>query len=509
MFKLAQLFVDITARDQQVNSTVDGLKGKLTTMGVAIGTAAGNLVASTIAAATASLTGFFSSGIKGAIDLQETLSKVNTIFGDSGKIISAEADRMAAKFGVVKGEFLNAASDFGSAFKAIGTAAPEAAELGNQLAKLGMDMASFGNSSNEEAFTALRAALRGEFDPLERFNVMLSAAAVEQQALSMGLIKSSRDMDENAKKQATLALLMQKTVDQQGDMERTADGSANSWRKFTGTITNLATELGGTLEPAINQIISVGNEMLTSLVEAFKASKASFESFASGVTEGARTVGLIWRNLADIWAIVQIKATEMATNVIAVIASIPENLAIVGNYIAGNWVNLVKDGANAVMTILTHLGENIYALGEAIATFLSDPTKGFHVDFKPLLEGFEATADALPALVKPNLISMEDEINKVTDRIAAREAARAAAAKKDADAAKVAKDVGGATGKKETEFKSETMGSAEFASRLRMQIFSQGKDDTAKQQLGEQKLIREATQRTAEAVARGIPARAG
>src|SRR5262249_20644387 len=151
----------------------------------------------------------------------------------------------------VKGEFLNAASDFGSAFKAIGTAAPDAAALGNQLAKLGMDMASFNNASNEEAFTALRAALRGEFDPLERFNVMLSAAAIEAEAMRMGLIKNSSELDEAAKKQATLSLIMKKTADQQGDMERTADGSANSWRKLTGTLTNLATEVGSTLEPAI------------------------------------------------------------------------------------------------------------------------------------------------------------------------------------------------------------------------------------------------------------------
>jgi hypothetical protein len=491
MFKLAELFVDITARDQQVKSTVDGLQGKLSTMGLAIGTAAGNLVASTIAAATSSLAGFFSSGIKGAIDLQETLSKVGTIFGDSASIITKQADEMASKFGVVKGEFLNAASDFGSAFKAIGTAAPEAAALGNQLAKLGMDMASFSNSSNEEAFTALRAALRGEFDPLERFNVMLSAAAIEQEALSMGLIKSAKDMDENAKKQATLSLIMKKTSDQQGDMERTADGSANSWRKFTGTITNLATEMGGTLEPAINQIIAVGNEMLTGLVSSFEASKASFQSFAAGVSEGAQTIAVMWRNTGDVWEIVKISATEMVTNVVATIATIPENLALIGEYIANNWVKLIGDGCNAVMAIFANLGSNIYALGQAIADFLSNPTKGFSVDFKPLLEGFRATADALPELVKPALVSMQGEIDAVTDRIAERETARGTAAKSSA-AAKTANQIAGATGKKEKDFKSETVGVADFATKLRESIFG-GAEETPQKQLTELQKIAAAT----------------
>jgi hypothetical protein len=509
MFRLTELFVDITARDQQVKSTVDGLQGKLGAMGIAIGTAAGNLVSQVISSATASLAGFFSSGIKGAIDLQETMSKINTIFGDSSAIISKQADEMASKFGVVKGEFLNAASDFGSAFKAIGAAAPEAAALGNQLAKLGMDMASFNNASNEEAFTALRAALRGEFDPLERFNVMLSAAAIEQEALSLGLIKSAKDMDENAKKQATLSLIMKKTIDQQGDMERTADGSANSWRKFMGTITNLATEMGGTLEPAINSIISVGNEMLTGLVSSFQASKASFESFAAGVSEGAQTVGIMWRNLADIWQIVQLKAIEMAQNVVNAMATIPENLAIIATYIGGNWVKINLDAANAVGRIFLNLGRDIYALGQAIAEFLSDPMKGFHVDFKPLLEGFKATADALPELIKPRLVSMQNEIDKVTARISDREAA-ARQDGKSADAAQAAKAIATATAKKQKEFKSETMGSADFATQLRMAIFDKsGKDDIPNEQLKTQQRIAAAVEQTAAAMAKGLVARAG
>jgi hypothetical protein len=483
VFKLAGLYVDIKAKDDALNSQLDGVRSRLGVMGVAIGTAAGALAASAIAGASSALAGFFARGIKGAIDLNETLSKVNVIFGEGAAVITRRADEMAAKFGTAKGEFLNAASDFGSAFKAIGKAQPEAAALGNQLAKLGMDMASFNNTSNADAFTALRAALRGEFDPLERFNVMLSAAAIEQEALSSGLIKSAKDMDEAAKKQATLNLILRKTIDQQGDLERTADGSANSWRKLTGTIDNLATSVGATLEPAVNALIAVGVEMASDLSGAFEASKGAFESFASGAVGWAKAIGVAWRNLPDLWDIVVIKATEMGTNLVAIFAVIPEDLNIIGEYIANDWRQLVTDGVNAVGAVFTNLGDNIYRLAAAVIDFLSDPTKGFEFEWKPLLDGFKATADALPELARPALVSLRAEIDEAAGRIADRESARASALADRAKAiAAPAKAIAHAAAEKEKDFKSEVMSGSEFALKMRASIYEQG-DDTKKRQL--------------------------
>lgn len=504
MFKLASLFVEIKAQDDALKTQVEGVRSRLGVMGTAIGVAAGNLAASAIAGAAQALSGFFASGIKGAVDLKETLSKVETIFGAGATIITTQADEMAAKFGVARGEFLNAASDFGSAFKAIGMAQADAAGLGNQLAKLGMDMSSFNNTSSAEAFTALRAALRGEFDPLERFNVMLSAAAIGEEAVRMGLAKNANQLDETAKKQAALSLIMKKTVDQQGDLERTADGSANSWRRLTGTIDNLATSVGTTLEPALNALIAVGVEVATDLSAAFEASRGAFESFASGAVEWTQTLGVAWRNLGDMWQIVQIKAAEMGTNLIATVATIPANLAIIGEYIANNWVKLIRDGVSAVATVFTNLSDNIYRLALAIIDFLSDPTKGFEFEWKPLLDGFKATADALPELVKPALVSMQAEIDAVGARIADREGKRAQdAAARVKTAAKPAAAVAGAAAKKEHEFKSEVTSGSEFALKMRSSIYEQGGDRVAQQQLVEQQKIRKATVETAEMIARG------
>lgn len=506
-FKLAELFVDIRARDDELKKQVGGVKDQLTSFGVAIGTAVGSLAAAAIARAASALTSFISGGISGAIELEDSLSALGVIFGKNAGIISEEADRMAAKFGVVKGTFIDAASSFGASFKAIGTPTEDAAKLGNQLAKLGMDMASFtAGATNEEAFTALKAALRGEFDPLERFNVMLSAAAIEQEALSMGLIKSAKDMDEAAKKQATLSLIMKKSADQQGDLERTADSSKNAWSKFTGTVTNLAVEMGTMLSPAINSVIGLANEMLGSLSSAFEGSKAAFQAFSDGVVSIVQTIGVAWRNLPDLWEIVTIKAREMGLNLIEIFKVIPANLGIIGEYIANNWRQLITDGINAVGAVFTNLSTNIANLASAIVTFLSDPTKGFQFNWTPLLDGFQATADALPELAKPALVSLQEEIDQVAGRIADRESKRAQEIADKAKAASApAKSVAAAAGKKTADFKSETSGISEFAVKLRESALS-GKDDTPKKQLKQAELTAENTKKIAEALAGGIVA---
>ena len=99
---------------------------------------------------------------------------------------------MAKEFGIVKSEYIDASSSFGAVFKGLGKCQADAAKMGNQLADLGLDLASLkgAGASAEDAFTALQASLPGEFDPLERFSVFLNATKIETHALAMGLSKN-------------------------------------------------------------------------------------------------------------------------------------------------------------------------------------------------------------------------------------------------------------------------------------------------------------------------------
>lgn len=510
MFKLASLFVDVTAKDDQFQGRLGAVKGQLGAMGTAAAVAVGNLSSAAILGATRAVAGFFEAGVKGAVDLAETSSKVQAIFGESSSIIQSEAEAMASKFGVVKSEFLDAASSFGSAFKAAGSSQADAAALGNQLAKLGMDMASFGNGTNAEVFTALQAALRGEFDPLERFNVMLTAAKVSEEAMSLGLIKNAKDLDEASKKQATLSLIMKGTADQQGDLERTADGTANSWRKLTGTMTNLATAIGTTLEPALNAIVGLANEMALSIVSGAERADGAFQAFADGVKEGVDYVGFAWRNFADVWEMTTIRIGGHLANAWATVRAFGANVVELAGWIGRNWFNLITDAMEAAGLVITGLAENLGNLALAVLGFFSDPTGGFDFQWKPLLDGFRSMTEELPEIIAPALVDVQDRIDAVADRVGEREVKRAGeieARKKAAAAAAGPKPQAAAAAAKKDEFKSELIATGDFSSRLASKIL--GADDTAKKQLETQKEIAAATKETAEAVKRPQLARLG
>src|SRR3970040_1753858 len=57
------------------------------------------------------------------------------------------------------------------------------------------DARSHFNPDVNDALAAIQAGLRGEADPLERFGVRLSQAAVKAKALEMGLVGATGEMD--------------------------------------------------------------------------------------------------------------------------------------------------------------------------------------------------------------------------------------------------------------------------------------------------------------------------
>ena len=90
------------------------------------------------------------------------------------------------------------------------------------MAKLAVDMASFVNSSDEEAFQAIQSGLVGMVQPLRRYGVVLTQANLEQFAQEKGLKQSIKTMSQAQLVALRYAFIMDKTKTAQGDAARTA-----------------------------------------------------------------------------------------------------------------------------------------------------------------------------------------------------------------------------------------------------------------------------------------------
>ena len=227
-----------------VGSKASDLGGKLVDFGkkAALG----------IAAATAGAAVIAKGLIDSASDLEEVSSKTAVIFGDANDQIVKFAEGAAKTLGQSKTAALTAASTFGVFGKAAGLTGDDLGTFSTDLTALASDLASFANTSPEEAALALGAALRGESEPIRKYGVMLDDAALKAEALAMGIYDGEGPLKTQQKILAAQSAIFKQTSDAQGDFLRTSDGVANQQRIMAAEFENVKASLGKALIPAFS-----------------------------------------------------------------------------------------------------------------------------------------------------------------------------------------------------------------------------------------------------------------
>ncbi len=198
--------------------------------------------------------------IDAASDLQEVGTAVGAIFGSSTTQVEKWAQGSARALGQSQLEALNAAKTFGIYGQAAGLAGEENVTFSTGLANLAGDLASFHNTSPEEAIIAIGAALRGENEPIRRFGVLLDDASLRQEALRQGLIATtSQALTPQQKVLAAHALILQQTSVAQGDFARTSGNLANQQRIASAQWTDISAKIGQLFLPAMTGAAQVTN----------------------------------------------------------------------------------------------------------------------------------------------------------------------------------------------------------------------------------------------------------
>lgn len=185
--------------------------------------------------------------IQAASDLDESINAVEKTFGEASKTITDFGNIAASAAGLSKREFHDLATVTGSLLTNMGFGMQSAAQETVRLTQRAADMASVFNVDVSEVLTAINAGLRGETEPLRRFGVMLSDAAVRAKAVEMGLAGSTKEVDLNAKAQASLALIMEQSDKTAGDFVQTTDSLANAQKRAAAQAENAQARFGASL----------------------------------------------------------------------------------------------------------------------------------------------------------------------------------------------------------------------------------------------------------------------
>jgi len=236
---------------------------------------AASLAASTVSGLTRSLSGL----VESSVSLGEEQSKSGVIFGKSADEVQKFA-RAASAIGLSESAALQAAGTFGNLFRAIGLTEQQSAGYSTTLVSLASDLASFNNTTVEEALQALGAGLRGESEPLRRYGVLLDDATLRQVAFEMGLVSTTKNALTPAQKaQAALHAIMMQTTLAQGDFTRTSSSLANQQRILQAEFENVRAQLGEGLQPAYKAVI----DAIRNSIPQITAVANQFAAFVGGL----------------------------------------------------------------------------------------------------------------------------------------------------------------------------------------------------------------------------------
>jgi len=205
--------------------------------------------------------------VKAAGDLEQSIGGTAAVFEDASGSIDTFAKGAADLVGLSENAARTITSRLGASLKGFGLDTEEAAKQSIFLTKTGADLAATLGGTTDEAVTALGAALRGEFDPLERFGIALKASEIASKAVSMGLAESTSSVSAYAKGQATLALITERSAFAQNQYAEEAETAQGQASRAAASLQDTSAALGKSLLPIYTQI----QKIVTLVAEAFSA----------------------------------------------------------------------------------------------------------------------------------------------------------------------------------------------------------------------------------------------
>lgn len=299
--------------------------------------------------------------------VNETTNILQVGFGKSAGAVDAWAASTADAMGRSHQQIRNATGSLQAMLAPMIGSKEQAGEMSKGFAKLAVDLGSFFNVADDDALLALRSGLAGESEPMRKFGVTMTEAALNAFALEKGLGRTTKEMSEGEKVALRYEFIMAKTTLAQGDAVRTADSFENSLKGLRGEMDNLQASLGA---KGLSPMAGAFNDLKVTLKELEKIDmQSTWESFAA-VLKVVAGWGL---NVAE--AFIFVKGT---------LGILFEELLLVKNFLTtGEWkLSGLEDSVNSMEEGLRRIADAKAALERGASPDLPGATvKGEAVEF--------------------------------------------------------------------------------------------------------------------------------
>ncbi|MCI7551650.1 MAG: hypothetical protein MSS97_04900, partial [Arcanobacterium sp.] len=228
--------------------------------------------------------------VKAAADLEQSSGAVDKVFKNYADTVHKYASQAATSVGISANAYNELATLIGTQLKNGGTAMDQLAGKTDNLVKLGADLAAGFGGTTKDAVEALSSALKGERDPIERYGVSLTQAAIDAKAAEMGFTKVGGALSAEANQAATLALIMEQTADFHGQFASESDTLANRVQVLKAKLDDITATLGTYLLPAVTAVASWLADNLTPAFERLQTwidttGRPAFDNLAAVFTQ--------------------------------------------------------------------------------------------------------------------------------------------------------------------------------------------------------------------------------
>lgn len=340
---------------------------------------------------TVAIGAFVKDAVKAASDLSESQNAIRVTFGAAAAEIQKLGAEAATQLGLSNTQFNEIAVRFSSFAKTISGPGGNVAKTLEEMSGRAADFASVMNIEVAEAAQIFQSGLAGETEPLKRFGIDLSEAAVKAYAYANGIATAGKELTESEKVQARYGLLLQSTAQVQGDFANTSDGLANGLRILRASFEDVKANIGSAFLPfmalgvaAINGLMGplreatagfaeFGNKMgevYASAGGGMAGFQAMFTSIIDSITAFFTGGGLIqaFQNMAVMREQILYAILDALPGIIeGIIAFIPQFVT----FITGTLIpNMVAQFSAIVTTIVTLLSTALPQLITAVATIL-------------------------------------------------------------------------------------------------------------------------------------------
>jgi hypothetical protein len=300
--KLGEAFVELTTKDsldKGLAAAKSKVNGFLTNLAQGVAQGLGQALFNATTRAVGAAVDEIGKATRAASDLNETLSKTTTVFGDASAEVLAWSKNSATAYGLSQKAALEATASLGNMFIQLGENREQAAGMSSLMVELAADIASFNNVAGgaEEVLQDMSSAFRGEYDPIQKYIPIINAAAVEQQALAETGKSAAKELTALEKAVAAQTLIMQGAGVAAGDFARTLGNVANQERILAAQMENFRATLGQAFTPIYGEILRGLNLLIGQVSE---HGEGIVQALATGLVNGVIYILPALRTIRDV-----------------------------------------------------------------------------------------------------------------------------------------------------------------------------------------------------------------